>query len=392
VFEGSTLMKGHHNNGFGFEWAEVNGSEGSAVYQLKDPNNLLFGTHGKSLEKIPVPKEFLVIGDSPRNPEEGEASTVFRYDQLYEFVSAIVEKRAARPSFKDGALAQLAADSALRSHQERRWIDVPEISAASDHNLFGKIAVVSGGGSGIGKAVALKLAGAGARVFILGRRLEVLKEVEEEFRKKAAGRTMMYGSISGVCCDVAISAKVEEAFTSIWNSLETANPGIPKVVDVLVNSAGTNIPARQASILSIQDYKDVMADNVDGAFYCIHSVLPGMRKQKFGVIVNISSVAGLRGFPLGGGAYAASKAAMNVLGSTFSAELWEDGIRVSNICPGEVNTPIIDRRPKPSSAEQRSHMLQAEDVAEAVMLTVTLPPRAHVSQLVIKPTVQEFWV
>jgi len=83
---------------------------------------------------------------------------------------------------------------------------------------------------------------------------------------------------------------------------------------------------------------------------------------------------------------------VSVLGSTISAELWEDGIRVTTICPGEVNTPIIDQRPVVPGAEQRAQMLQAEDVAEAVVLTVSLPPRAHISQLVIKPTVQQFWV
>jgi predicted dehydrogenase len=124
VFEGSTLMKGHHNNGFGFEWAEVNGSLGSVVYQLHDPYNILFGTHGKSLEKLPVPKEFLVIEGSPRAPDQGKPSEVFRYDQMYEFISAITEKRPSRPSFIDGAKAQVVADAALLSSMERREVDV----------------------------------------------------------------------------------------------------------------------------------------------------------------------------------------------------------------------------------------------------------------------------
>jgi len=124
VFEGSTLMKGHHNNGFGFEWAEVNGSLGSVVYQLHDPYNILFGTHGKSLEKLPVPKEFLVIEGSPRAPDQGKPSEVFRYDQMYEFISAITEKRPGRPSFIDGAKAQVVADAALLSSMERREVDV----------------------------------------------------------------------------------------------------------------------------------------------------------------------------------------------------------------------------------------------------------------------------
>eukprot|EP01124_Arcella_intermedia_P003362 TRINITY_DN11842_c0_g1_i3.p1 TRINITY_DN11842_c0_g1~~TRINITY_DN11842_c0_g1_i3.p1 ORF type:complete len:281 (-),score=59.84 TRINITY_DN11842_c0_g1_i3:156-998(-) len=124
VFEGSTLMKGHHNNGFGHEWAEINGSLGTAVYQLKDPENILWGTHGGSLEKVAVPKEMLVVGGSPRDPKVGKPSEVFRYDQMYEFVSAIVERRPASPSFVDGALAQIVADAGIRSSNERREVEV----------------------------------------------------------------------------------------------------------------------------------------------------------------------------------------------------------------------------------------------------------------------------
>tara|TARA_R110002111_G_scaffold18931_2_gene46254 strand:- start:87127 stop:88230 length:1104 start_codon:yes stop_codon:yes gene_type:complete len=124
VWEGSTLMKGYHNNGFGYEWAEVNGSEGSAAYQLTDPNNILIGKPGKTMEKLPVPEEFLVIEGSPRKPHEGVPSTVFRYDLVYEFVSAIVEKRDAIPGFDHGASAQLVADSVLESFEKRTWIDI----------------------------------------------------------------------------------------------------------------------------------------------------------------------------------------------------------------------------------------------------------------------------
>ena len=124
VWEGSTVMKGYHNDGFGYEWAEVNGSEGSAVYQLTDPNNVLLGKHGESLQKQPVPREFLVIDGSPRDPDEGVPSTVFRYDLVYEFVSAIVEGRAAVPGFDHGAVAQAVADAVLKSYGERTWVDI----------------------------------------------------------------------------------------------------------------------------------------------------------------------------------------------------------------------------------------------------------------------------
>jgi predicted dehydrogenase len=124
VWEGSTVMKGYHNDGFGHEWAEVNGTEGSAVYRLQDPNNILLGKHGKSLEKVPVPTEFLRLPGSPRNPHEGVPSTVFRYDLVYELVSAIVEKRDAVPGFDDGARAQAVADAVLKSSDAKNWIDL----------------------------------------------------------------------------------------------------------------------------------------------------------------------------------------------------------------------------------------------------------------------------
>jgi len=124
VFECSTLMKGHHHGGFGHEWAEVNGSLATAVYELRDPYHMHFGTHGGSLEKIPVPPEYLVVEGCPRDPSIGKPSEVFRYDQMYEFVSAIVEKRRACPSFLEGASAQVVADAVLRSCEERREVDV----------------------------------------------------------------------------------------------------------------------------------------------------------------------------------------------------------------------------------------------------------------------------
>lgn len=124
VWEGSTLMKGYHNDGFGYEWAEVNGSEGSAAYQLTDPNNVLVSVNGQPMEKQPVPEEFLVIPGSPRNPHEGVPSTVFRYDLVYEFVSAIVEQRDAVPGFDHGARAQAVADAVLSSFDDRTWIDI----------------------------------------------------------------------------------------------------------------------------------------------------------------------------------------------------------------------------------------------------------------------------
>jgi len=125
VWEGTTLAKGYHRDGFGHEWAEVNGSEGSAVYRLHEPNTILLGKTGQDLAPVPVPAEFLTPAGSPRDPSAGAPATVFRYDLMWEFVSAIVEGRPAVPSFYDGLNAQLVADAVLKSHARRTWIDIP---------------------------------------------------------------------------------------------------------------------------------------------------------------------------------------------------------------------------------------------------------------------------
>ena len=104
----------------------MNGSEGSAVYQLHLPNTILLGRTGQDLAPVEVPKEFLKPAGSPRDLAIGEPATVFRYDLMWEFVSAIVERRAAVPDFLDGLKAQIVADAVLRSHAERRWIEIPD--------------------------------------------------------------------------------------------------------------------------------------------------------------------------------------------------------------------------------------------------------------------------
>jgi predicted dehydrogenase len=128
VWEGTTLAKGYQRSGFGHEWAEVNGSEGSAVYRLHEPNTILLGRSGHDLAPVSVPAEFLKPDGSQRDPSAGEPATVFRYDLVWEFVSAIVEGRAAVPSFIDGLNAQLVADAVLRSYESRAWVETPTAS------------------------------------------------------------------------------------------------------------------------------------------------------------------------------------------------------------------------------------------------------------------------
>ena len=119
VWEGTTLAKGYHRDGFGHEWAEINGSEGSAVYRLHEPNTILLGPTGTTWRPSTCRAEFLKPAGSPRDPADGKPATVFRYDLMWEFVSAIVERPPAVPSFHDGLNAQAVADAVLESYDER---------------------------------------------------------------------------------------------------------------------------------------------------------------------------------------------------------------------------------------------------------------------------------
>ena len=130
VWEGTTLAKGYHVGGYGHEWAEVNGSEASAVYRMHEPNTLLLGRHGGDLEPIAVPNAFLKPSGSPRDPARGKPATVFRYDLMWEFVTAIIEGRPAVPSFRAGLNAQIVADAVLVSHQRGSWVEVEPVSLA----------------------------------------------------------------------------------------------------------------------------------------------------------------------------------------------------------------------------------------------------------------------
>jgi NADP-dependent 3-hydroxy acid dehydrogenase YdfG len=139
-----------------------------------------------------------------------------------------------------------------------------------------------------------------------------------------------------------------------------------------------------------EQWDQVLAANATGAYNCTHAVLPQMRARRDGLIINISSIAGKRASALGGVAYAASKFAMAALGTAVANEENKNGIRVTNVYPGEVNTPILDNRPTPVSDEHKAAILQPEDVAALVVTIACLPPRAHVAELIIKPTRQEY--
>lgn len=237
-----------------------------------------------------------------------------------------------------------------------------------------KRALITGGGTGIGRAIALALAREGCHVAVTGRREDKLRETASLWPGPNA--------ILVFEADVSNRENVSKLFA--WADRQLGP------IDILVQSAGMNIRRRAMADIDPKEWDQVLQVNATGAFNCIHAVLPQMRARRDGLIINISSVAGKRANPLGGVAYGASKFAMTALGTCVGLEEGKNGIRVTNIYPGEVNTPILDQRPEPVSAEKRAQILQPDDVALAAVMIVRLPPRAHIPELVIKPTLQSY--
>ena len=213
--------------------------------------------------------------------------------------------------------------------------------------LQNKVVLVTGGGSGIGLATVRLFLENGAKVAAAGRDYNKLTANTKEFAKP--DRLFLQAT------DVADPAQVQQLVQNVIKHFGG--------IDILVNSAGTNIKNRTFRELTPESWQKLLRTNLDGAFYCIHAVLPGMLKRRDGIIININSTSGLRASPLGGVAYAASKFGMTALGIGLGVEEKDNGIRVTNIYPGEVDTPILDFRKEAPTAEHRQRILKAEDVA-----------------------------
>ena len=241
--------------------------------------------------------------------------------------------------------------------------------------LAGKVVAITGGGTGIGAGIAKGLAEAGCKVTVGGRRLEPLQQLSGSVRSAHPIRCHTL--------DVADPSSVDAFFADIRDNVGE--------VDILVNSAGINIQKRTMAEMSPEDWERVVSINASGAYRCMREVLPAMRARRDGLVVNISSIAGKRAITLGGIVYCASKFAMTALGTAVSNEVRNEGVRITNVYPGEVNTPILDQRPNPVSQEHKDAILQPEDIASVIVTICALPPRANVPEIVIKPTIQE-WV
>jgi len=244
--------------------------------------------------------------------------------------------------------------------------------------LKGKVAWVTGGGSGIGLAGALELARAGAHVIIAGRTARTNESGLSELKKS--------GSAEAILLDVSDKKAVAAAAADIEKRHGR--------IDILVTSAGTNIGGgkRNFKSMSVEGWDDVVAINLNGLFYCCHAVIPGMRARRDGLIINISSWAGRYASSLTGPAYNATKRAVIAVTESINMEECANGIRATSILPGEVATPILEKRPVPPSIEERARMAQPEDFGKAILFVATMPARCCVNELVIAPTWNRFYL
>jgi len=233
-----------------------------------------------------------------------------------------------------------------------------------------KTAVVTGAGSGVGQSTALKLAQAGWRVALLGRRTDALREtarMEASLEKQFLACPCDIGNVDEV---QAMSKKVLAEF---------------KEVEVLVNAAGTNAPRRALEVLSLADYRAMIDTNLNGAYYCVQAFLPQMRARRSGTIVNIVSDAGKQANPKAGPAYVMSKFGMAGLNQAINCEERQNGIRACAIYPGDIDTPLLARRPVVPDATARARMMKAEDIADCALFCIQLPPRAIIEEMIVRP-------
>jgi NADP-dependent 3-hydroxy acid dehydrogenase YdfG len=239
-------------------------------------------------------------------------------------------------------------------------------------------ALVAGASGGIGRAVATDLTRLGIRTALLGRDREKLENVRAALGD--AGQAAVIAT-----CDVTDRAQVGTAVTAVLSALGS--------IDVLVCSAGINVRQRSLRSLDPADWDRLIGTNLTGTFNLIHAVLPSMRTQGNGLVIQIASISGIRASTLSGAAYSVSKFGQAALGICLGREERGRGIKSSVIHPGEVNTPFLELRagrPGGGDTSRSESILQPEDIAAAVRFLVELPPRAHVPELVIKPTIDDF--
>lgn len=242
-----------------------------------------------------------------------------------------------------------------------------------------KTALVIGASGGLGRAIASMLAEEGYALALVGRDIAKLQSVHSELGTAAQGALLL-------SCDLTDRAQAQAMVEQVLAQMRS--------IDVLICAAGLNVRQRSLRSLDPADWDRVIAANLTTAFNAIHFVLPSMRTRGAGLIVQLSSLAGLRANTVTGAAYSAAKFAQGALGISIGREERGRGIRSTVIYSGEVNTPLLDVRAERLGASadegRRAMILQSQDIAEVVRFVVKLPPRAHIPELVIKPTIDDF--
>jgi NADP-dependent 3-hydroxy acid dehydrogenase YdfG len=233
-----------------------------------------------------------------------------------------------------------------------------------------RTAVITGAGSGVGQAIALKLVGQHWRVAIVGRRAEALRETIRLAATHAS-------QITAHVCDVGDAAAVAAMGRQVLASCGA--------VDLLVNAAGTNAPRRSLEVLSPEDYHAIIAANMHGAYYCLQAFLPQMRSRGLGTVINIVSEAARQASPKAGPAYVMSKSGMAGLTQSINAEERANGIRACSILAGDIDTPLLDQRPQVPDAAARARMMRAEDVADCALFCINIPSHVIIEEMLVRP-------
>lgn len=237
--------------------------------------------------------------------------------------------------------------------------------------IAGRVVWVTGAGSGVGEAAAFALAEAGARLVLSGRRTEALETIAAAIRD--AG-----GEAHVAAADVARAGEVERAAAFVETTFGRC--------DILVHSAGLNVQKRDWSVLDADGIDLVLGADLAGPFYLSRAVLPMMRRQGGGLLIHIGSWAGRYVTPMGGPAYTAAKHGLLAMSESLNQQECHNGIRSCCICPGEIATPLLEKRPVPVSAEDRARMLQPRDLAATILHVARMPATVCVNEILISPT------
>ena len=243
-------------------------------------------------------------------------------------------------------------------------------------DLSGKVAWVTGAGTGVGESAALLLSQAGAKVVLTGRRKDLLDAVAHKITAQGGTALVEAGDLMDHATAPAIVASIEQQFGRL---------------DILVNNAGLNIKERRWAELTMEGTDHVISGNLNAAYYNVLACLPMMRRQQDGVMIHTASWAGKYVTPVSGTAYTAAKHAVVAMSESINIEEFRNGIRSSVLCPNEIATPLLEKRPVKATDEEKARMLQAEDMGRLILYIACQPPHVCINEVVISPRWNRFY-